>query len=125
MADDVGMATSTKKKPRAKKATPTPRKKAVGKAPAKPRGKAVKKAKATRSAGTAKKVAKNTARKPAKKVGKKAAVPERSSPAMAEVDADVLEFIAAIDRFKQENGRPFPSWSEVLLVIRKLGYRRK
>jgi hypothetical protein len=50
--------------------------------------------------------------------------PERSSPALAEVDADVLEFIAAIDRFKLENGRPFPSWSEVLLVVRQLGYRR-
>lgn len=50
--------------------------------------------------------------------------PERSSPALAEVDADVLEFIAAIDRFKKEHGRPFPSWSEVLLIVRQLGYRR-
>lgn len=51
--------------------------------------------------------------------------PDRSSPAMAEVDAEALEFIAAIDRFKKENGRPFPSWSEVLLVLRQLGYRRR
>ena len=51
--------------------------------------------------------------------------PDRSSPALAEVDADVLEFIAAIDRFKKENGRPFPSWSEILLVLRELGYRRR
>lgn len=51
--------------------------------------------------------------------------PERSSPAMAEVDKDVLEFIAAIDDFKRVNGRPFPSWSEVLLVVRQLGYKRK
>lgn len=50
--------------------------------------------------------------------------PERSSPAMAEVDAEALEFIAAIDRFKKEHGRPFPSWSEVLLIVRQLGYRR-
>jgi hypothetical protein len=49
---------------------------------------------------------------------------ERSSPAMAEVDGEVLEFIAAIDRFKQEHGRPFPSWSEILLIVRQLGYRR-
>lgn len=49
---------------------------------------------------------------------------ERSSPALAEVDAEVLEFIAAIDRFKQQHGRPFPSWSEILLVLRQLGYRR-
>lgn len=51
--------------------------------------------------------------------------PDRSSPALAEVDAEVLEFIAAIDRFKKEHGRPFPSWSEVLLVVRELGYRRR
>jgi len=50
--------------------------------------------------------------------------PERSAPPLAEIDADALEFIAAIDRFKKENGRPFPSWSEVLLVVRRLGYKR-
>ena len=50
--------------------------------------------------------------------------PERSSAPMAEVDADVLEFIAAIDTFKKQHGRPFPSWSEVLLIVRQLGYQR-
>lgn len=50
--------------------------------------------------------------------------PERSAPALAEVDADVLEFIEAIDRFKKQHGRPFPSWSEVLLIVRQLGYTR-
>ena len=51
--------------------------------------------------------------------------PERSAPPLAEVDAEVLEFIEALDRFKKQNGRPFPSWSEVLLVVRQLGYVRK
>lgn len=60
---------------------------------------------------------------PARKA-KHPAEPERSSPAVAEVDAAALEFIAAIERFKQQHGRPFPSWSEVLLVVRELGYRR-
>ena len=50
--------------------------------------------------------------------------PERSSPPMAEIDADVLEFIAAIDRFKIEHGRPFPNWSEILMIVRQLGYKR-
>lgn len=50
--------------------------------------------------------------------------PDRSSPLLAEVDAESLEFIAAIDRFKKENGRPFPSWSEILLIVRQLGYKR-
>jgi hypothetical protein len=49
---------------------------------------------------------------------------ERSSPPMAEIDGDVLEFIAAIDRFKLEHGRPFPNWSEILLIVRQLGYKR-
>ena len=50
--------------------------------------------------------------------------PERSAPALAEVDAEVLEFIEAVDRFKKQHGRPFPSWSEILLIVRQLGYRR-
>ncbi len=50
--------------------------------------------------------------------------PERSAPPLAEIDAEALEFIEAIDRFKKQHGRPFPSWSEVLMVVRQLGYRR-
>ena len=50
--------------------------------------------------------------------------PDRSAPALAEVDAEVLEFIEAVDRFKKQHGRPFPSWSEILLIVRQLGYRR-
>lgn len=50
--------------------------------------------------------------------------PDRSAPPMAEVDGDALEFIEAIDRFKKQHGRPFPSWSEVLMVLRDLGYKR-
>jgi hypothetical protein len=67
--------------------------------------------------------AKSPPKSPPKKKGR-AAEPERSAPQQTEVDAEVLEFIAAIDRFKQQNGRPFPSWSEVLLIVRQLGYRR-
>jgi hypothetical protein len=50
--------------------------------------------------------------------------PDRATPPLAEVDAEALEFIAAIERFKKQHSRPFPSWSEVLLVLRQLGYRR-
>ena len=56
--------------------------------------------------------------------GEDVAEPERATPPLAEVDADALEFIAAIERFKKQHSRPFPSWSEVLLVLRQLGYRR-
>ncbi len=33
-------------------------------------------------------------------------------------------FIMAIDSFKRVNGLTFPTWTEVLEVIRKLGYRK-
>jgi len=48
----------------------------------------------------------------------------RSTPLGLEVDGEVLEFIEALDRFKKANNRPFPSWSEVLFVLKELGYRR-
>lgn len=35
-----------------------------------------------------------------------------------------LEFMQALDRYKQTSGRVFPTCSEVLEVLRSLGYRR-
>ena len=37
---------------------------------------------------------------------------------------DQFEFIMAIDQYKRLNKRPFPTWTEVLEVIRVLGYRK-
>ena len=37
---------------------------------------------------------------------------------------DEIEFMKAIDDYKRRSGRPFPTWSEVLEVIRDLGYRK-
>ena len=34
------------------------------------------------------------------------------------------EFMKAMDRYKRENRRPFPTWSEVLEVLMSLGYRK-
>ena len=114
------MAVATKKKTK-KLAAKTTTRKAAAKTTTK---------KVAKKAG--KKTAANSTTKPAttsaaKSNGAKKSVvqePDRAAPAMAEVDADVLEFIAAIDEFKQKHGRPFPSWSEVLLIVRELGYRR-
>jgi hypothetical protein len=33
-------------------------------------------------------------------------------------------FVMAIDAFKRVNNKTFPSWTDVLEVIRKLGYRK-
>jgi hypothetical protein len=33
-------------------------------------------------------------------------------------------FMRAMDQYKRDNRRPFPTWSEVLEVLRALGYRK-
>ena len=33
-------------------------------------------------------------------------------------------FLVAINAFKEANGRTFPTWTDVLEVVRKLGYRK-
>ena len=33
-------------------------------------------------------------------------------------------FMKSMDQYKRDNRRPFPTWSEVLEVLRALGYRR-
>ena len=41
-----------------------------------------------------------------------------------ELTADQIEFMKAMDQYKRDNRRPFPTWSEVLEVLRALGYRK-
>ena len=38
--------------------------------------------------------------------------------------ADEVEFMQALDRYKRTSGRMFPTCSEVLEVVRSLGYAR-
>ena len=38
--------------------------------------------------------------------------------------ADEIEFMRAMDDYKRRSGRQFPTWSEVLEVVRGLGYSR-
>jgi hypothetical protein len=38
-------------------------------------------------------------------------------------DEEIL-FMKAMDQYKRANRRPFPTWSEVLEVLRSLGYRK-
>lgn len=42
-----------------------------------------------------------------------------------DLEAETLEFINAINRFKEASGRPFPTWSEVLGILRDLGYEKR
>lgn len=41
-----------------------------------------------------------------------------------EMTPEQFNFIMAIDVYKRVNQKPFPTWTEVLEVIRKLGYRK-
>jgi hypothetical protein len=41
-----------------------------------------------------------------------------------EMTQEQFNFIMAIDAFKQANNKTFPTWTDVLEVIRKLGYRK-
>jgi len=35
-----------------------------------------------------------------------------------------FEFLMAVDEYKRSNMRPFPTWTEVLELIKALGYRK-
>src|SRR5437868_850652 len=37
---------------------------------------------------------------------------------------DEIEFMRAMDDYKRKSGRQFPTWSEVLEVVRSMGYKR-
>ncbi|MDG2476647.1 MAG: hypothetical protein P8M32_01975 [Phycisphaerales bacterium] len=41
-----------------------------------------------------------------------------------EMSEEQFLFIQAIDAFKRVNGKTFPTWTDVLEVVRKLGYRK-
>lgn len=41
-----------------------------------------------------------------------------------EMTPEQFLFIKAVDAYKRANARPFPTWTEVLEVVRKLGYRK-
>jgi hypothetical protein len=41
-----------------------------------------------------------------------------------EYSDEEITFMKAMDQYKRANRRPFPTWSEVLEVLRALGYRR-
>jgi len=41
-----------------------------------------------------------------------------------EMTQEQFMFLLAINTFKEANGRTFPTWTDVLEVVRKLGYRK-
>jgi hypothetical protein len=52
-------------------------------------------------------------------------VPSKVTPTKpSEMSDDLVQFITAIDEYKRTFQRPFPSWGEVLQVLKSLGYER-
>ena len=49
---------------------------------------------------------------------------DRKSAEEGQMSDEQFEFIMAIDEYKRNNLRPFPTWTEVLDVIKALGYRK-
>lgn len=49
---------------------------------------------------------------------------ERKSAEEGQMSDEQFEFLMAVDEYKRMNARPFPTWTEVLEVIKALGYRK-
>jgi hypothetical protein len=49
---------------------------------------------------------------------------DRRSAEEGQMSDEQFEFLMAIDEYKKANSRPFPTWTEVLEVIKALGYRK-
>ena len=49
---------------------------------------------------------------------------ERKAAEEGRMSDEQFEFLIAIDEYKRSNSRPFPTWTEVLDVIKALGYRK-
>ncbi len=49
---------------------------------------------------------------------------ERKSAEEGQMLDEQFEFLMAIDEYKKKNARPFPTWTEVLEVIKAMGYRK-
>ena len=48
----------------------------------------------------------------------------RRSAEEGEMTPEQFEFIQAVNEYKKVNNRPFPSWTEVLDIIKAMGYRK-
>lgn len=71
------------------------------------------------------------ATKLAKKYGFQASEPEPETPPVGdatfpgcEYTDEEREFLVAMDRYKRDTGHKFPTWSEVLKVLKSLGYEK-
>jgi len=49
---------------------------------------------------------------------------QRRAAEEGQMSDEQFEFLMAVDEYKKANMRPFPTWTEVLELIKALGYRK-
>lgn len=49
---------------------------------------------------------------------------DRKAAEEGHMSDEQFEFLMAIDEYKRANSRPFPTWTEVLEIVKALGYRK-
>jgi len=49
---------------------------------------------------------------------------DRRAAEEGEMTDEQFAFILAVDEYKKVNNKPFPSWTEVLDIVKALGYRK-
>ena len=49
---------------------------------------------------------------------------DRKSAEEGQMSDEQFNFLMAIEQYKKQNKKPFPTWTEVLEVIKALGYRK-
>ena len=49
---------------------------------------------------------------------------DRRAAEEGQMSDEQFHFLMAIDEYKKANARPFPTWTEVLEIIKALGYRK-
>ena len=50
--------------------------------------------------------------------------PERKAAEEGQLNDEQFEFLMIIDEYKKVNQKPFPTWTEILEVIKAMGYRK-
>ncbi|HBG28489.1 MAG: hypothetical protein A2Y10_10685 [Planctomycetes bacterium GWF2_41_51] len=49
---------------------------------------------------------------------------ERRCAEEGQMTDEQFEFVMAVDQYKKQNNKPFPSWTEILEVLKAIGYRK-
>lgn len=49
---------------------------------------------------------------------------DRKAAELGQMSDEQFEFLMAIDEYRKKNERSFPTWTEVLEVVKALGYRK-